>query len=96
MLSVAEYATLIDEISKELQCRNLGIPINENEKMGCLLWMDDVALIHSDRKVLQQMMECTNDIARRYHIEFGAAKCKIVRIGNGPKAEVQLNDQPLE
>ncbi len=42
------------------------------------------------------MMECTNDIARKYHIEFGAAKCKIVRIGNGPKAEVQLNDQPLE
>ncbi len=52
VLSVIEYATLIDKISKELQARNLGIPTNENEKLGCLLWMDDVALIHSDREVL--------------------------------------------
>ena len=73
-----EYATLIDEISKELQQCNLGMPINKEEKIACLLWMDDVELIHDDRETLRQMMECTNDIAKRYHIEFAAAKCKIL------------------
>ncbi len=96
VLSVIEYATLIDEISKELHQRNLGMPISKEEKLGCLLWMDDVALIHEDRETLKQMMECTNDVAKRYHIEFGAAKCKIIRIGNGPKADISLNNTQLE
>ncbi len=96
VLSVIEYAALIDEISKELHHKDLGIKIDEENKMGCLLWMDDVALIHHDVETLQQMMECTNDVARRYHVEFGVAKCKIVRIGKGPKATIYLNDQPLE
>ena len=73
VLSVKEYAALIDEISKELRLKNLGIKIDEENKMGCLLWMDDVALIHYDTETLQQMMECTNDEARRYHVEFGVA-----------------------
>ena len=58
--------------------------------------MDDVALIHDDRDTLQKMMECTNDVARRYHVEFRVAKCKILRIGKGPVASINLNDQPLE
>ncbi len=96
VLSVIEYAALIDEISKELNQRDLGIRINEHEKLGCLLWMDDVALIHDNLEKLQEMMDCTNDIAGRYHIEFGAAKCKVVKIGRGPKSQIKLNDQILE
>ena len=58
--------------------------------------MDDVALIHEDKTILQRMMDITNDIAMRYHIEFGTAKCKIVKIGKGPTAEIKLNNQTLE
>ena len=58
--------------------------------------MDNVALIHQDIKTPQQMMECMNNVARRYHVEFGVAKCKTVCIGNGPKVTIYLNDQPLE
>ncbi len=95
VLSVIEYATMIDEISKELQRKDQGIDM-ENSKIGCLLWMDDVALIHHDRESLQQMLDTTNDIARRYHIEFGAEKCKVVRIGRGKQAKIMLNGQALE
>ena len=80
VISVIEYALMIDEISKELTTQDLGIEVN-NCKMGCLLWMDNIALIHHDRKILQKMMDCTNNIAKRYHIEFGAEKCKIIKIG---------------
>ncbi len=41
--------------------------------------VDDVALIHHDKATLQEMMDCTSDVARRYHIEFGAEKCKVVK-----------------
>ena len=37
VLLVIKYATLIDETSKELQQRNLGMPISEEETIGCLL-----------------------------------------------------------
>ena len=56
VLSVIEYANLIDDISKELHELTIG-----NQKLwnniipGCLLWMDDVALIHQDKEELKKM-----------------------------------------
>ena len=81
VLSVIEYATLIDEISKELKIHDLGVTTEAGEKINSLLWMDDVCLIHHDPKILQEMLDITNHVALKYHIEFGAAKCKVVRIG---------------
>ena len=58
--------------------------------------MDDVALIYHDVITLQQMMECTNNVGSRYHVEFAVAKCKILKTSNGPKPTIMLNDQLLE
>ena len=33
---------------------------------------------------------------KKYHIEFGAAICKVVKIGKGPKSNILLNNQVLE
>ena len=33
---------------------------------------------------------------KKYHIEFGAAKCKVVKIGPGPKNKITLNNTTLE
>ena len=55
------YATLMDEIAKEIQKRNLGIDMGTDQKLGCLLWMDDVALISQKKKELQE------DIANRHN-----------------------------
>ena len=96
VLSVVEYATLIDEISKELRKRNQGVTTAAGTKIDSLLWMDDVCLIHSDRDELQQMLDITNHVAKKYHIEFGAAKCKVVKIGKGPSSKLTLNGQILE
>ena len=72
VLSVAEYAVLMDEINKEIEKENLGINIEElGEIIGCLLWMDDVVLIAESKQQMEKMLEITNKIACKYHIEFG-------------------------
>ena len=91
-----EYATLIDEISKELKKHNLGIETEAGIILDSLLWMDDVCLIHHDLDKLQKMLDITNHVAKKYHIEFGAAKCKVVRIGKGTKNNLTLNNIVLE
>ncbi len=96
VLSVIQYATIIDEIAKELTAKNLGIDLPGQGKLGCLLWMDDVTLIHNDPKELQKMLDVTNDIAMRYHIEFGAPKCKVVKIGPGKPSKIKLGNTVLE
>ena len=87
VLSVIEYATLMDEITKEIQKRRQGIKMDNGETLANLLWMDDVVLIHETQKLLQEVMNTTNHVALTNHIEFGAAKCKVVKDGpdNNPK-----------
>ena len=83
VLSVIEYANLMDEIAKELQEHFTGYQkIWNNTTMGCLLWMDDVVLIHHDKEEIQKMLNITNEIAKRYHIKFGKEKSQILTIGN--------------
>ena len=55
ILSVIEYANIIDEIAKEINTKNIGTTkIGITEIDGCLLWMDDVALIHTNKTEQQQ------------------------------------------
>ena len=42
------------------------------------------------------MLDVTSHIAKKYHIEFGAAKCKVMKIVNGPNSRLILNGQILE
>ena len=58
--------------------------------------MDDVCLIHHDLKKLQEILDITNHVANKYHIQFGAAKCKVIKIGRGKKSTLKLNGEILE
>ena len=86
MLSVVQYALLIDEINKEITKHGLG---DLSDGIGeliayCLLWMDDVALISTEITKLQQMLDITDETANKYHIEFGEPKSKVLKIGKDP------------
>jgi hypothetical protein len=73
------YAILMDEIAKELEHRNKGCIITgTNRKVGCLLWMDDVVLCSETEKEMQEMLNITHTIAKKYHIVFGKEKSKIM------------------
>ena len=75
VLSVIEYAVLMDEINKELEKQNIGINMEElDEIIGCLLWMDDVVLIAESKEQMQKMLNITNEIAGKYRIVFGEKK----------------------
>ena len=74
VLSVIEYSNLIDEIAKNIKNNKGKILVGDTETTGCLLWMDDVALIHNNERVLQDLLDSTDEIAKRYHIKFGQEK----------------------
>ena len=67
VLSVIQYALLMDDINKEIIKEDIGPKIDcTKEPIGCLLWMDDVALISNDPNELQKMLNIINEVANRY------------------------------
>jgi hypothetical protein len=74
VLSVIEYTLLMDEISKNIKAENLGIKISEEQKVGYLLWMDDVILIPDNEEQMQKMLDITYNTTQPYHIEFRQVK----------------------
>ena len=97
VLSVTQYALMMDEITKEIQRENIKMTQNNNQTMGCLLWMDDVAIISDNPKDNQKMLDITNEIANRYHIEFGKEKSKSMKIGRkGEKTQLKAGELDLE
>ena len=101
VISVIEYALLMDEINKEIEAKEIGPKIdNISKPIGCLLWVDDVALIAGTEQELQKMLVITNDIANRFHIEFGKEKSKVLIIGekgkNPNKPNLKLGSLSLE
>ena len=89
---------MMDEINKEMIKKKIGPKLQSTEEyIGCLLWMDDVALISENHKDLQTMLNITYDVANRYHIEFGMAKSKILKIGKiKQKPHLYLGTNELE
>jgi hypothetical protein len=98
VLSVVEYALLMDEINKAIEKEDLGTFIDFlEEKIACLLWMDDVLLLTHNLDELKKMLEITHRIASKYHIEFGKDKSKLMIIGdqNIPH-EIKIGDMNLD
>ena len=59
--------------------------------------MDDVALISNNPEELQKMLKITNEVTCRYHIEFGSAKSKILKIGkNRHYPDIYLGENKME
>ena len=89
----------MDEINKTI-IRSNTPPIIDNlkDETGCLLWVDDVVLIADNPTSAQKLLDITNKVASIYHVEFGSAKSKILRIGknNTPNPVLRLGDTPIE
>ena len=97
VLAVTLYATVMDEIAKEIEQHNLGITLPGGKKIGCLLWMDDVVLIAATAEEMHKMIKITGEVADRYHIEFGREKSKVMKIGNLTETQdFKMGDMPIE
>ena len=81
VLAVTQYATLMDEINKEIIIAKHKPDSRIDEDSTCLLWVDDVALITNnilDQKIL---LKITEETASKYRIQFGQEKSKTLTIG---------------
>ena len=50
VLAVTQYATLMDEINKEVPKETAKTKNEIDEESTCLLWVDDVAIITNNKK----------------------------------------------
>ena len=84
--------------SKEITKSDLGIHVPSlNEKIGSLLWMDDVILMTTEPKEMQRMLNITDATSGKYHVEFGEPKSNVMKIGgNKEKPEFHLGDMILK
>ena len=88
VLSILQYALLVDEINKEVHEKDLVIEIPDiTTKLACLLWMDDVLLLETRPKEKQELMDTTDKIPEKYHFKFGKEKSLSLTIG-------KTKDQP--
>ena len=83
-----------DEVSRLLGKLSTNGSLTRYVKMW--VWMDDVCLIHHDLNNLQKILDVTNHVANKYHIQFGAAKCKLIKRGKEKKSTLKLNGETFE
>ena len=97
VLAVTQYATLMDEINKEIQERKLTQQIKIDPESKCLLWVDDVAIITNNIKDQKTMLQITEEIADKYRIKFGENKTKLLQIGKKQEAHtLTINNFKIE
>ena len=101
VLSTTMYGLLMDEISKKVKEENIGIQIEGmDEKIGSLLWVDDVLLITTDNKEFQTSLDTTDNTSNEYHVEYGQSKSNTQfikkRKSKLQEEEFKLGETPLE
>ena len=97
VLSVMMYSAMMDEIATRIERENKGV-LNEkhDKRIGCLLWMDDAVLLSDNPGEAQEILNITNQVANRYHLEFGAEKSKVMVFYNKTPTQFKLGDHVLE
>jgi hypothetical protein len=58
--------------------------------------MDDVVLITNKENEIQELLDITNEIAGKYHLEFGAEKSKCMTIGTNSIPTLKLGEMSIE
>ena len=88
VLSTTMYGLLMDEVNKEITKENIGIQIEGiSNRIGSLLWVDDVYLITTGASELQKALDITNEVSNKYHVENGISKCNTQVIKHSRKKE---------
>ena len=80
VLSVTQYAKMVDTMCETLADRGLGTKYG-HLTISSLLLMDDITLIADSPHELQQMLNVIHNQALRHHVMFGEKKCKVITIG---------------
>ena len=91
VLAVLQYGIMMDQINQAIKQKNLGINIEGTDtQIPSLLWVDDVLIMAETKEELQEMLNVINDIAAKYHIEFGMPKSNIMKVAGKEEAIVLM------
>ena len=97
VLAVTQYATLMDEINKEINKAKDTTQYNIDTNSTCLLWVDDVAIITNNIEDQQTLLSITNTTANKYRIQFGQEKSKLLIIGkDNTNPTIKLGDMTID
>ena len=97
VLAVTQYATLMDEINKEINKAKCTTQTNIDTNSTCLLWVDDVAIITNNIEDQQTLLSITNNTANKYRIQFGQEKSKLLIIGkDNTNPTIKLGDMTID
>ena len=94
------YSGHIDDITRLALAQGLGMTVNsKGETIPFLEWVDDIVGAATDPKELQLLLDVVDIIAKRYRIEFGESKSKVLIIGgdeNTPRPTFKVGNMKLE
>ena len=70
------FAIFIDDLAMEIKALDIGVPIQNDEKVSTLLFADDIVLISESQENLQAMMNTAGDWSNRWSLKMNYDKQK--------------------
>ena len=96
VLAVTQYATLMDEINKQIE-KQKSLNNKIQSTSTCLLWVDDVAIITNNLQDQKTLLQITTETANTYRIQFGKEKSKTMTIGTKSKTTpLHINNMEID
>lgn len=75
------YSLFINELVEEFKAQGLGVPIDDGEPVGILLFADDICLLAPDQEQLQRMLDIVSRYADRWRFRINQDKSNVMVIG---------------
>ena len=90
VLSPLLFALYTEELASRLGDKGIGVKIGNN-RLGVLLYADDIILMAESGREMQEMLDITRDYAREFSMSFGEKKCGIMKYNTEDSREFRLD-----
>ena len=94
------FSKLMDTLSEELQPTGMGYELANELLIVVLLWVDDVLTCAVGDDEQEQILKRIDDFAKRHRLQWGQAKCNVMRVGVHKKPHEtktwKLGSMPIE
>ena len=71
----------INDLAQEIVERNYGVPIDD-QKLGILLYADDIVLIAPNKEESQDMLDILNTWCKKWRMRVNVGKSQVVHVRN--------------
>ena len=89
------FAKLMDLLAEEVIDAGEGFQITRDFVIGMLLWVDDVVSCVEGPENQKKMLERIDRFAKDHKLEWGQAKCKVMKIGKRSDENWKVGDMEI-